>query len=161
MADTFGFSLNDAKRIGKAVRLVERDEPRLDLGGDKDATMSRGVRLMLARHAGSNWPASSSAVVTIYNGEPGSVASAVTVVAHNQFLSVSGDSTCQWVALGNNGYGWYAVAVQPDTATCTMYVAGFDMSSLPGYDGTKVQMLGHDTSECIRWYDITSCSTAS
>ena len=172
MADTFGFSLNDAKRIGRAVRLIERDEPRQDLSGSRDATMSRGVRLLLAKHEGTNgWAKETTATVTVYNGEP--LASAITVVAHNQFLTFSTATACtqRWVALGHNGWGWYAISQEKAcTTTCSMDYAGVDFSALPGFDRTKIQLLGHnsgatasDSTDCvsIRWYDITTCSTAA
>jgi len=173
VASTYGFNLNDAKRIARSVRLVERDEPRQDLAAPQLGAVSRGVRLLLAKHAGSSWPASSSAVVTVYNGEPGSLTTAITLVAHNQFLEIATGTSCtnRWVALGHNGFGWYAIAFDNEfTNTCTTEVAGYDFAKLPGYDRTKIQLLGHNSgatatgsTDCvsIRWYDITTCSTAA
>ena len=172
MADTFGFSLNDAKRIGKAVRLIERDEPRQSLGGPTDAAISRGVRLLIAKHESTaGWAKETTAVVTVYNGDP--IASAMTMVASNQFLTFSTTTACtqRWVALGHNGWGWYAVSQEKAcTATCSMDYAGVDFAALPGFDRTKIQLLGHssgttasDSTDCvsIRWYDITTCSTST
>lgn len=172
MADTYGFSLNDAKRIGKAVRLVERDEPRQQLGGQNDAAISRGVRLLIAKYESTTpWEKATTATVTIYNGNP--LVSAVTIVAQNQFLTFSTSTACtqRWVALGHNGWGWYAVAQEKAcTATCSMEYSGIDFSGLPNFDQTKIQILGHgsgttasDSTDCvsIRWYDITDCSTAA
>lgn len=159
MADTFGFSLNDAKRIGKAVRLIERDEPRQSLGGPNDAAISRGVRLLIARHESTaGWAKGTTAVVTVYNGDP--IASAVTVVARNQFLTFSTTTACtqRWVALGHNGWGWYAVNQERVcTATCSMEFSGVDFSTIQGYQPTATQMLGH-ASGCIRWFDIAACA---
>lgn len=159
---TFGFNLEDAKRIGRAVRLVERAEPRQDLAGEPNGAVSRGVRLLIAKHAGSSWPQSSSAVVTAYNGSLGSVASAVTLVAYNQFLRITDDAcTNRWVALGHNGFGWYAVnAENACTTTCVISVGGVDFSGLPHY-GSGTQMLGHDSNGCLRWFDVTTCATAA
>jgi hypothetical protein len=164
VADTFGFSLTDAKRIGRAVRLVERDEPRQDLSGEKDATVSRGVRLLLAKHEGTaGWPKETTATVTVYNGDP--FESAITVVAHNQFLTFSTTTQCtqRWVALGNNGWGWYAINQEKAcTATCSMDWAGVDFSAMPNFDADKIQLLGHNSSgPCLQWYDILTCSTAA
>jgi hypothetical protein len=120
-------------------------------------------------------------VVTIHNGTPGSVASASTIVAYNQFLTIPSGTACttRWVALGHNGFGWYAVAREPactGTAfTCSMTLAGIDFSAVTGFDGTKIQLLGHNKSQTgtagtdaycsnsasLRWYDITTCSTAA
>lgn len=161
MADTFGFSLNDAKRIGKAVRLVERDEPRQQLGGQNDAAISRGVRLLIAKkESTSSWATGTTAVVTIYNGD--TLASAVTVVARNQLLHIGTSQTCdsRWLALGHNGWGWYAIAQRRDsTATCTMEVLGVDFSTVANYQSTATQILGHE-SGCIKWVDVTNCTTA-
>lgn len=159
----FGFVERDVQRIGKAVRLVERQAPQVQGPDNPDA--ARGVRLLLAKHEGSNgWAVNASAVVTIHNGTPGSVASAITMVAHNQFLTIPAGSACttRWVALGHNGFGWYAVAREPTcTATCSMTVAGIDFSGLSGYVAGNIQLLGHSSGECLRWYDITTCSTAA
>jgi len=164
VADTFGFSLNDAKRIGKAVRLIERDEPRQSLGGPNDASISCGVRLLLAKHEGTDgWAKETTAVVTVYNGDP--IAPAMTMLARNQFLTFSTTTACtqRWVALGHNGWGWYAVSqerVCAATATCSMEVSGVDFSTLQGYQPTATQMLGH-AAGCIRWFDIATCATAT
>lgn len=168
MADTFGFSLTDAKRIGKAVRLVERDEPRQELGGQNDAAISRGVRLLIAKHEStSGWATGTTATVTIHNGDP--IGAAITVVAHNHFLTFSTNTACtqRWVALGHNGWGWYAVNQEKVcTSTCSMDYAGVDFSAVSGFDRTKIQLLGHnsgttasDSTDCVslRWYDITTC----
>lgn len=160
---TFGFNLEDAKRIGRAVRLVERGEPRQDLAGEPNGAVSRGVRMLLAKHAGSSWPMSSSAVVTAFNGAPGSISSAVTLVAHNQFLRIStaNDCTNRWVALGHNGYGWYAINHENAcTGTCTISIGGVDFSELPSYVKTATQILGHDGGGCIKWFNVTTCATA-
>jgi len=180
MPAAYGFSADDAKRIGRAVRVVERLPPGNETSGPQSPEVSRGVRLLIGKIAGSNgWAVNSSAVVTVHNGSPGSVASAVTIVAHNQFLRFSTGTQCtqQWVALGHNGYGWYAVAREPDcsASTCSMTFAGINFASLPNFDGGKIQLLGHNKGQTatagtdaycsnvasLRWYDITTCSTAA
>jgi hypothetical protein len=179
MANAYGFSADDAKRIGRAVRVVERLPPQNNAGGPSAPELARGVRLLLAKHESSNgWAVNASAVVTIHNGTPGSVSSAATIVAYNQFLTIPSGTACtsRWVALGHNGFGWYAVAREPTcTNTCSMSVAGIDFSALPNFDGTKIQLLGHNKGQTatagtdaycsnvasLRWYDITTCSTAA
>ena len=177
MAGAYGFSEGDAKRIGKAVRLVERIGPLSERSGQQESGLSRGVRLLIGKHEGSaGWAVGSSAVVTVHNGSP--IASAMTVVAHNQFLTFSSNTNCtsRWVALGHNGWGWYAVAQEPTcTATCSMEFAGINFAALPNFDGGKIQLLGHNKGQTatagtdaycsnvasLRWYDITTCSTAA
>lgn len=159
MADTFGFSLNDAKRIGKAVRLIERDEPRQSLGGPNDAAISRGVRLLIAKHESTaGWAKETTAVVTVYNGDP--VESAMTMVARNQFVTFPDGTACtqHWVALGHNGWAWQAVSRERACAhTCSMDWAGVDFSVIPGFDAAKVQLLGHGSSgPCMQWYNVVN-----
>ena len=159
---TFGFNLEDAKRIGRAVRLVERDEPRQELVGDQASVVSRGVRLLLAKHEGaSGWPKETTAVLTVYNGDP--LASAVTVVANNQFVTFPTGTACtqHWVALGHNGWGWQAVSRERAcSGTCSMDWAGVDFSAMPGYQATATQVLGHEAG-CIKWLDVATCATST
>ena len=148
MANAYGFSADDAKRIGRAVRVVERLPPQLQNSGPATPEVSRGVRLLLAKHESSNgWAVNASAVVTIHNGTPGSVASASTIVAYNQFLTIPSGTACttRWVALGHNGFGWYAVSSDGDKLTSNGYVAG------------NIQLLGHGAGGCLQWYDIANC----
>lgn len=157
----YGFSEGDAKRIGRAVRRVERNDFRIKLGGPNDQGAAPGVRLLLAKHAGTSWPTESTAVVTIYNGEPGSVASALTVVAYNHYIEFGTDTACtnRWVALGHNGFGWLAIDSQSDCGTCVSEAGGIDFRALPGYQKTTEQVLGHDGGGCIKWFDTTTCAT--
>ena len=160
---TYGFNENDAKRIGRAVRQVERGSYRIELGGPSADGAAPGVRLLIAKHEGSSWPTGSTAVVTIYNGPPGSAVSAMTMVAYNQYISFSTDSTCtaRWVALGHNGFAWHPVDSQSDCGSCVREIGGVDFRVFTGYARTAVQLLGHDGSGCIKWYDIFTCSTAA
>ncbi|MGA1109998.1 MAG: hypothetical protein ACO3VO_00220 [Ilumatobacteraceae bacterium] len=159
----FGFNENDAKRIGKAVRAVERDPTKVRLGGPEADGAAPGVRLMIAKHEGAGWPTGSTAVVTLYNGELGSVATAMTMVAYNHYIKFSDDANCtsRWVALGHNGFAWHPVDSQADCGTCISLIGGVDFRVFPGYTHTNTQMLGHDGGGCIKWYDIFTCATAS
>lgn len=158
---TYGFSEEDARRIGRAVRLTERYVGKGDLSGPLSERGGIGVRLLIARHDGTSWPTQTTAVVTIYNGDP--IASAATVVASNQFLRISTNNDCtnRWVALGHNGNGWYAVNWENAcTATCSMSFGGVDFSGLPNYAETATQVLGHEAG-CIKWFNVTTCSTST
>jgi hypothetical protein len=159
----FGFNENDAKRIGRAVRAVERDPTKVRLGGPDADGAAPGVRLLIAKHEGAGWPTGSTAVVTLYNGEPGTVASALTMVAYNHYITFSGDTNCtsRWVALGHNGFAWHPVDAQSDCGECISLVGGVDFRVFPGYAHTNIQMLGHDGGGCVRWYDIATCATAA
>ena len=156
---TYGFSEEDSKRIGKAVRLTERYVGKEPLSGPSYERGGIGVRLLIGKFEGaSGWAKETTAVVTIYNGDP--IASAVTVVARNQFVTfpTSADCTQHWVALGHNGWGWQAInRERACTTTCSMDWAGVDFSAFPGFNEDKIQLLGHNTSgPCLLWYDVTN-----
>lgn len=159
---TYGFSSEDAKRIGAVVRQVEGDRTgrRIGAGGGSGATA--GVRLLLAKHEGTaGWSKGSTAVVTIHAGD--TIASVETMVARNHFVSFATVTACtqRWVALANNGFGWYVVnRERACTATCTTEVAGVDFSLVPGYVATATQILAHEAG-CIKWLNTTTCATAT
>ncbi len=159
----YGFNEGDAKRIGRAVRAVERDPTKVRLGGPHADGAAPGVRLMIARHEGTHWPIDSTAIVTIYNGDQGAVASAATTIAYNQYIRFGSPPVCtsRWVALGHNGFNWVPVDSQDDCGDCDSEIGGIDFSVFLGFEKTNTQILGHDGSGCIRWYDIFACATAS
>jgi hypothetical protein len=161
---TYGFGEGDAKRIGRAVRHVERNPGKVSLGSLGAEGAAPGVRLLIAKHEGSSWPTGTTAVVTLYNGSvPSSVGTAQTMVAYNHYISFSDDSNCtaRWVALGHNGFAWHPVDSQSDCGTCISEIGGVDFRVFPGYARTAEQVLGHDTNGCIKWFDTTTCATAS
>lgn len=58
---------------------------------------------------------------------------------------------------------WYLVdAGIPDEASGCQApaIAGQDITTLEGYDGTKTQVLGHE-SGCLKWFDTTECDLGS
>ena len=160
---TYGFSDGDAKRIGRVVRSTEKHPHAIRLQSPVAEGAAPGVRLLIGQHSGSSWASGSTAVVTVYNGPPGGVASAVTVVAYNHYVRFASDTNCtnRWVALGHNGFGWIAIDSQSDCGTCVSAVGGIDFRVFPGYSRTTEQVLGHDTSGCIKWFSTTTCATAS
>lgn len=113
----FGFSERDARRIGRAVRVVERMDSCTDTSGPATPEVSRGVRVMIGTFGTAAWGKASSATLTIHAGPPGSTgrptATAGTVVAYNIFADIStASSTARWAAISNNGFGWYVVAAE-------------------------------------------------
>jgi hypothetical protein len=159
----YGFSAADVRRIGEVVRAAEHGRiQKIELGGASAGGATPGVRLFIAKHDGTSWPVQSTALVTVYNGAPGDVASAVTAVAYNHYIQFSADSNCttRWVALGHNGFAWHPVDAQSDCGTCISLIGGVDFRVFPGYAHTSTQMLGHDGGGCIKWFDITTCATA-
>lgn len=113
MAGVFGFSADDAKRIGAVVRQVEASRGK-SLGGVDATGAAPGVRLMLGKRTTASWSKASSAVVTAYVGSHPATATAGTMVAWNYFatLPVGVTANQNWVAMSNNGYGWVVVAAE-------------------------------------------------
>lgn len=160
---TYGFNENDAKRVGRAVHYVERGAQRIVLGGPNADGAAPGVRLLIAKHEGTEWPVESTAVVTIYNGPPGSAASAMTMVAYNEYILFSTDTACtvRWVALGHNGFAWHPVDSQSDCGACIKEIGGVDFRVLDNYQSTAIQIIGHDIAGCVKWFDVFTCATAA
>lgn len=160
---TYGFSEGDAKRIGRVVRSTEKHPHTIRLQSPVAEGAAPGVRLLIGRHSGSSWASGSTAVVTVYNGAPGAVASAVTVVAYNHYINFSSDTNCtsRWVAMGHNGFGWLPVDSQSACGTCVHELGGVDFRVLSGYQRTNEQVLGHDGNGCIKWFDTITCATAT
>lgn len=160
----YGFSAADVRRIGEVVRAAEHGRiQKIELSGASGGGATPGVRLLIAKHEGAGWPTGSTAVVTLYNGDvPNSVASAMTMVAYNHYIKFSEDTNCtaRWVALGHNGFAWHPVDAQSDCGDCISLIGGVDFRVFPNYEQTATQMLGHDGSGCVKWYDVYSCATA-
>jgi hypothetical protein len=66
----------------------------------------------------------------------------------------------RYVIFGNASGTQSAVEIQAATATCSMVIGGVDFSSLPSFNATSVQLLGHEAG-CMKWFDVTACSTAT
>lgn len=112
----YGFNEGDARRIGRAVRAVEKLPPKITLGGPGGEGAAPGVRMMLGKIDGQGWNKGFDQTITIWTGAPGSEASALTVVAHNYFAAIgTSDNTARWVAVSNNGWGWILIAAECDT----------------------------------------------
>jgi hypothetical protein len=113
---TYGFNEGDAKRIGHAVREVERNPVQVRLGGPHRDGATPGVRMMVGKIDGDAWGKNSGRAVTIFTGTPGSEASAATVSAWNYFADISTSAnTARWVGVSNNGWGWVLIAAECDT----------------------------------------------
>ena len=114
---TYGFSEEDAKRIGKSVRLTERYVGKGSLSGPSSDRGGIGVRLVLGTHNSAAWAKNAQKTITIYSGYPTTAdsrptQSAYTVVAHNVFTDISTGATARWVAVSCNGFGWYMIAAE-------------------------------------------------
>lgn len=59
-------------------------------------------------------------------------------------------------------------AVEIQQPTCTLSIGGLDVTELPGFDASVIQLLGHaagDTASTaclgLQWYSVTQCGTAT
>ena len=116
----FGFGPDDIKRIGSAVRIVERG-PTMQVQPQMDSASVRQFPIMLGTAGSAAWTKQTSKTVTIYSGTPHTVtglppssASAMTLTAFNIFANITTTTaiTSRWVAVSNNGWGWYCVAAE-------------------------------------------------
>lgn len=155
------FTRPAADRIAKVVRKVEagnRDGAPLIF--DRVAA-APGSPLRLATFTG-NWQIGSFATVTLH----GSTQTASVYNWCNPAVGVStSDTSCtRYVIFGSVRGTNSAVEIQlqPTCSTCHMSLGSIDLTTLPGYVGGEVQMLGHNsTGPCLQWYSITTCSTAT
>lgn len=149
---TYGFSEDDAKRIGKSVRLTERYVGKDSRSGPSSDRGGIGVRLTIAK-AGTAFSYDSTATVTMFRGDFGSVASAITMVGWNQFVPMVTHTavTNPYVAFGHNGNGWIAVAAERHTHCSflgdkyTPYITNYTTTT------SYAQALAHDSSGCLKW----------
>jgi hypothetical protein len=159
---TYGFNENDAKRVGRAVRHVERGAQKISLGGPSADGAAPGVRLLIAKHEGTAWDTQQTAVVTVFNGDPAGVASALTLLAYNEYLHFGTHEVCtvRWLSLGHNGFNWHPVDAQSDCEDCVSAAGGVDFTYFAEFEKTAIQILGHDAG-CVRWFNVFQCPSTS
>lgn len=59
--------------------------------------------------------------------------------------------------LWRNG-SWGLVRIgRGDSGLCDKAIGGHDITQWAGWDATKNQILGHDTSGCLKWFDVVTC----
>ncbi len=123
----FGFGADDIKRIGSAVRIVERG-PTMQVQPQMDSASVRQFPIFLGTAGSAAWTKQTSKTVTIYSGTPHTVtglppSSAMTLTAFNLFADISVKIaktttanttlfTARWVAVSNNGWGWYCISAE-------------------------------------------------
>lgn len=114
MAGVYGFSSEDAKRIGAVVRRVEGTPSGRGGGTQQFAGPNPGVRMMLGKRSTATWAkGGASAVVTAYAGAHPATNSVGTVVAYNYFVELGTATTsASWVGMSNNGFGWVLIAAE-------------------------------------------------
>ena len=172
-AGVLQFRLGDAQRIAGAVHYYEHlvrpsnpsSLPRA-VGGGKPTRIGKVT---------ADWAFGTCATVTIWesgtNCTPDANSPTETIEdVRNLSMNVAADS---WVAISRaaNGY-WYLVEAgldpayppdypDPPGSSCSRTIGGEDITKWPGWDGTKVQLLGHDANGCLAWFDTNDCETTT
>lgn len=166
MARGVKFGEGAARRIIAATRAYERgnrDQPPVKFrpGGDdgEDVRVGRTV---------AQWVKGETQEIPVFSScdiEEGYGSGGETIEAHNEAFDVNGGRLV-WIALADNGC-WYMVQAescvgdgdQPTGCHCPG-IGGEDLTRLPGYDGSKTQVLGHE-SGCLKWITTTDCEEGS
>ena len=92
-----------------------------------------------------------------YSGIPSGPALTIENVANLKF-NVQANS---WVVIGRAGNDrWYLLSAGIE-GSCRQTIGGEDVTKLAGWDGTKVQLLGHDATGCLKWFDSEECDEPS
>jgi hypothetical protein len=162
--DRVDFTRGAAERIANVVRIVET--------GDRDGNplvFSKvdavdGKTLRVGTFTG-DWQINQSKVVTFYGvTSTPNTATVVNLCNPSVGFSTANTAETRFVIYGKAKYTSDFVAVelqQAGTATCVLTLGGSDLSSLPGYSGGEIQLLGHNESACLQWFSVTTCATAT
>lgn len=139
------------KTSGPHFKAVHQEMPRP--GGDR---LQRGT----FTHAA--WAIGSTMQVTIQGGTN-------TVSVTNYCTPVKGQTNAtQTLNVVFGRVQGTVTAVEIQQPTCTLSIGGLDVTELPGFDATVIQLLGHaagdtDSAACLglKWYSVTQCGTAT
>jgi hypothetical protein len=113
-----------------------------------------------------DWAVGQCVTITLWGGEgtctPTQTSPTATIEnVRNLSHDVAQDS---WVAIGKAADGqWYLVeAGSPDDSeSCRQTIGGEDFTKWSGWNGSAVQLLGHDENGCLKWFDVDACETPS
>lgn len=73
-------------------------------------------------------------------------------------------TAAKYVIFGNASGTQSVVEIQAGsgtTPTCSMVIGGINFAALPTFNPLYVQILGHDTTGCMRWFDVTACASTT
>jgi hypothetical protein len=149
--DKVSFTKASAQRIADAVRAVEQ--------GNRDGvpfiSAPRGVAgpnraVRMATFTGS-WDIGATKTVTVCG-------STNTAEVKNLTVHILEGGLVEQKVLFSKVCGTN-VAVELPLDQCKNI--GGAINKIAGFVGSRVQILGHDASSCLLWYDIATCSTAS
>ncbi len=126
------------------VRLGDAKETRVGkVAGDWSIGTCASVQVW--ESIGSDYPCLPSAGVG-----PQGIEESISNVANLSFNVRAGS----WVVISRSGNGnWYLVDAGLE-GYCRQTIGGEDITKWPGWNATKVQLLGHDASGCLKWFDV-------
>lgn len=153
------FTRPSADRIAAAVREVEFGNRDAGASSRPRAWDGLPFRLKLGTFTGA-WSTGTWKAVTL-------TGSTETVSVYNwttPVVAATGESnTYRYVVFGRvaGAPGAVEIQLQATCETCVKSFGAVDLTQLPGYSGTQIQLLGHNESACLQWYSITTCATAT
>lgn len=153
--ERLAFTRKSVERIQRVVRIVEAGDRKSEpLRFGTRAAAGSGAVVKFGAFLG-DWPLGEYNAVTMV----GSTVTASVLNACNPVLAAS-DTNCARVVLFSNVKGTQVALELQYEATCTtchISINGFDLTTLPGYENDKIQILGHDSSACLTWYSTNTC----
>ena len=141
MAKSVGFSREDAGRIAKTVRRVE-GEPTGSGAVGWWPYVADGAGMKLCKTT-AVWNIATEQELVEYTGSPSATITDPSWEKVTAWNSVANLPTGTWVIVGFVGGHYYLLA--------------FRLTQLAGYNATKQQILGHNTSGVLTWLDTTVC----
>jgi hypothetical protein len=154
-SDRVSFTQASAERIANAVRAVE--------GGDRDgssfisAPRALGANTNKSIRQGTftgSWDIGATKVVEFCGST--NTAEVLNLTVH--IMDGAGTSTTQRSVLFSKVCGTN-VAVELPLDQCKNI--GGAINKIAGFSASKIQILGHDESGCLLWYEIATCGTAT
>jgi hypothetical protein len=127
----------------------------------QDMRRNSGTALRLGTFTGS-WNIMTKKTVTLFASTQ--TASVINICRPSIDCGTATYTATKYVVFGSVSGTQTAVELTPGvdcTATCSMTIGGVNFAGLPSFDPSKIQMLGHDSTYCLKWFDITTCSTAT
>lgn len=87
----------------------------------------------------------------------------VSITATNLCVKSEGDTATKYAVVAQVGTANVVIELNPgkNTATCSMVIAGIDTTQWPGYDASRIQVVGHnDNTACsgFIWINASTCA---
>lgn len=167
MARSYTFGPDGVRRIVATVRAHERgnrDMPPIKFRDVGDDGSEYAIRLASVDEAWQRGVVREVDLIFEADCEDEGSGEPETREVHNKLFDIPANSIAE-IALAKNGC-WYVVGVgcrgeEGSGSGCDcLAIGGEDLATLPGYDATKVQILGHETG-CLKWFDTDECGSGS